>query len=81
MPPVINKIQLFVPKRLPDDMIAQTYKQEGVVGLRNLGLMNEYRALVWRLAQQVVAISRAYFIEPAEPDLAALRNVFEEGTR
>ena len=78
MPEVISDIQMFSPTRLPSFEIAENYQEEGVLGLLNLGWEQKYRSVVWRLAQQVVAVSRSYHVKPSKPDPAKLRNVFKE---
>jgi hypothetical protein len=80
LPPVVQKIQWFSPGRPPDPQLPARYEQEGVYGLLRLGMNDEYRAVVWRLAQHVVAIFRTHWVTsliPSSPD--DLRNVFLDG--
>ncbi|MFC0532768.1 TIR-like protein FxsC [Phytohabitans kaempferiae] len=80
LPRVVREVQFFSPLPLPDLDYAAQYQQEGVVGLHKLSLHTTYRAVVWRLAQRIVAISRAHRVEPLDdlPEPAELRDVFRE---
>jgi hypothetical protein len=80
MPAVVQKIQWFSPGRLPDPKLPALYEQAGVYGLLKLGLDREYRAVVWWLAQHVVAIFRSHWVFPRVPSSPdELRNVFLDG--
>lgn len=77
LPTVVGDIQRFSPTNLPDPQIVRQYQREGVYGLLTMQMENAYRAVVWRLAQRVVAVHRDYRVEPLIPPSAAeLRNVF-----
>lgn len=79
LPPIVGDIQRFSPTNMPDPQIAAQYHREGVYGLLAMRLENAYRAVVWRLAQRVVAIHRAYWVTPQVPVAATeLRNVFAQ---
>ncbi|MEV0152339.1 TIR-like protein FxsC [Micromonospora sp. NPDC050686] len=79
LPKVIRDIQRFSPTPMPADVVGK-YEREGVYGLLTLRLENEYRAVVWRLAQRIVAIHRACRIEPLVPaGVGELRNLFAGG--
>ncbi|MCG5465987.1 TIR-like protein FxsC [Micromonospora sp. MED01] len=80
LPPSIRAIQRFSPTALPDDnTVARQYEQEGVYGLLTMQREQAYRAVVWRLAQRVVAIHRAYHVHPLVPaGIDELRTLFTE---
>lgn len=80
LPGAVREVQFFSPLPLPDLDFAAQYHQEGVMGLRQLGLHRTYKAIVWRLAQRIVAISRAHQVEPLDDTRITpeeLRNIFE----
>jgi hypothetical protein len=77
LPAVVRDIQRFSPGGMPDPDIAAQYQHEGVYGLLTMGLEAAYRAVVWRLAQRVVAIHRSHWVERRVPNgTHQLRNVF-----
>ncbi|MGC5017731.1 TIR-like protein FxsC [Micromonospora sp. DT47] len=67
LPRVVRDIQRFSPAAMPDPDIAVQYQREGVYGLLTMQMENAYRAVVWRLAQRIVAIHRSYLVEPLVP--------------
>ncbi|TDC34704.1 TIR domain-containing protein [Micromonospora sp. 15K316] len=78
LPKAVREIQRFSPTPMPTEIVAQ-YQREGVYGLLTLQMENAYRAVVWRLAQRIVAIHRAYRVEPLVPSgVGELRNLFAE---
>jgi hypothetical protein len=80
LPEVVRGVQWFSPNRLPDPDVLAQYRQEGMYGLLSMDLEHAYNALVWRLAQRVVAIHRTHTVErliPASADM--LSNVFAKG--
>lgn len=82
LPAEIKEVQLFTPARLPQRDIAALYREEGLYGLLNLGDVGKqaYDAVVWRLAQKIVAAYGLHYVEPEEiDDLASLRSRFGEG--
>jgi TIR domain len=80
LPPAVRGVQWFSPQRLPDPAVSAQYHQEGMYGLLSMNLDQAYRAVVWRLAQRVVAIYHSHWVEPLIPAGAdALRNVFGRG--
>jgi hypothetical protein len=80
MPPVVREIQFFRPAPMSNVNLHQPYWDEGIYGLLNAGKVSHdiYRAVVWRLAQQIVEINRTYYVEPAVPDSASLQDIFRE---
>lgn len=78
MPAVVRRIQFFTPTNLPDYEIAEKYWREGLLGLLRTGQEEAYRMIVWRLAQQVVAISRTWLVEQSKPDRRKMRNIFDD---
>lgn len=80
LPPSIRAIQRFSPTAIPDDnTVARQYEQEGVYGLLTMQMEQAYRAVVWRLAQRVVAIHRAYRVHPMVPKgVDELHTLFDE---
>lgn len=85
LPAVIRSVQLFSPSRLPNPDYAAQYFEDGLYGLRTMGLGDAYRAVVWRLARRIVEIHYTHLVEPLEPiptDTDGLRKDFgsmEEG--
>ncbi|MDG4759424.1 TIR-like protein FxsC [Micromonospora sp. WMMD710] len=67
LPRVLRDIQRFSPTAMPDPDIAVHYQRDGVYGLLTMQWENTYRAVVWRLAQRIVAIHRSYVVEPWVP--------------
>jgi hypothetical protein len=67
LPAVIRNVQLFSPTRLPDPDYAAQYFEEGLYGLRTMGLDEAYRAVVWRLARRVVEIHYTHLVHPLDP--------------
>ncbi|SCE74551.1 TIR domain-containing protein [Micromonospora coriariae] len=67
LPRVLRDIQRFSPTAMPDPDIAVHYQRDGVYGLLTMQWENAYRAVVWRLAQRIVAIHRSYLVEPWVP--------------
>ncbi|MGC4756361.1 TIR-like protein FxsC [Micromonospora trifolii] len=67
LPRVLRDIQRFTPTAMPDPDIAVHYQRDGVYGLLTMQWENAYRAVVWRLAQRIVAIHRSYLVEPWVP--------------
>ncbi|MET7880442.1 TIR-like protein FxsC [Micromonospora profundi] len=79
LPRVLRDIQRFSPTAMPDPAIAERYQRNGVYGLLTMGWEPEYRAVVWRLAQRIVAIHRSYLVEPWVPaSVDELSNRFAE---
>ncbi|MBQ0897071.1 toll/interleukin-1 receptor domain-containing protein [Micromonospora sp. U56] len=79
LPRMIRDIQRFSPAAIPDPDIPLQYEREGVYGLLTMQMENAYRAVVWRLAQQVVAIHRSYWVHPLVPaGVDELRKLFTE---
>jgi hypothetical protein len=77
LPPVVRDVQRFYPAGMRDLDIAALYQREGVYGLLELGAETAYRAVVWRLAQRVVATHRSHWVEPLIPaGVDGLRKVF-----
>ncbi|MEU8420856.1 TIR-like protein FxsC [Micromonospora sp. NPDC048835] len=78
-PRVLRDIQRFSPTAMPDPDIAVHYQRDGVYGLLTMQWENAYRAVVWRLAQRIVAIHRSYLVEPWVPEsVDELCNRFDE---
>ncbi len=75
MPSAIRKIQFFSP---PDVEIADAYHDEGLLGLIRTSQDQAYRTTVWRLAQQVMAITRTWKVHSWIPDQHELRNAFDD---
>ncbi|MEU8183048.1 TIR-like protein FxsC [Micromonospora sp. NPDC049047] len=67
LPRVLRDIQRFSPTAMPDPDIAVHYQRDGVYGLLTMQWESAYRAVVWRLAQRIVAIHRSYLVEPWVP--------------
>ncbi|MEU5674903.1 TIR-like protein FxsC [Micromonospora sp. NPDC047762] len=79
LPRVLRDVQRFSATALPDPDIAVHHQREGVHGLLTMRWENVYRAVVWRLAQRIVAIHRSYLVEPWVPEsVDELRNRFAE---
>lgn len=76
-PKAVKRIQRFTPTGLPTSVV-KMYEEEGIYGLRILD-MDAYQAVVWRLAQRVVGLTRTYLVHPMTiTDADQLRNVFTE---
>jgi hypothetical protein len=78
VPKVIADVLPFMPNGLPDGT-ASAYTREGLLGMRKLGADVAYNAIVWRLAQRIVEISRSHHVVPRKRiprGPAHLRNVF-----
>ena len=77
LPAVVNQVQSFTPN-LPFEDVEQ-YEANGLYGLRAMGERGRpaFDAVIWRLAQRVVALHQAYQVEPWEPtNRNELVNVF-----
>ncbi len=81
LPAVVRDVQRFSPVGLPDPIAAE-YHRDGLYGLLAMSLPQYdqyYAAVVWRLAQRVVAVYRSHWVEEGIPvDPGELRNVFVE---
>jgi hypothetical protein len=67
LPKVIRDVQMFSPTQLPKDDYAAQYFQDGLYGLRTMGLEDAYRAIVWRLARRIVDIHYSHVVAPLDP--------------
>jgi hypothetical protein len=77
IPPAVSAVQRFSPRPLPKTDIVTPYNSEGLVGL--LLLDNDaYKAVVWRIAQQIADTTYNYRVEPRQFQASELRNVFKE---
>lgn len=78
-PPTIAAIERFSPTGLRQPAIAANYEREGIFGLVQMGYMDDYRAVVWRLAQRISEICYGHRVSPRTFEYDDLRNVFREG--
>jgi len=79
LPLAVARIQRFNPVGLPDPQVELRYRDEGIYGLRTLGLDNAYKAVVWRLAQRIVAVRRSLWVQEMIPEHESdLDNVFTD---
>ena len=80
LPKVIAEVRTFAPKDLPAPEIHARYHGEGLYGLASLG-SSDYDAVVWRLAQRIVALLGQLTVHPRIPSgPSELVNVFlDEG--
>ncbi|MFC0533309.1 TIR-like protein FxsC [Phytohabitans kaempferiae] len=77
LPRVVREIQSFWPTGLPDE-VTSLYMEEGLYGLYALGREDDFKAVVWRLAQRIVSFHREYWVAPGVAETKTLRNVFAE---
>jgi hypothetical protein len=79
LPTMVSQLQLFRPQRLQNSSVAQRYTAEGVYGL--IHMRDEaYSTVVWRLAQEIVALYHSNHVEPKiARDSYRLRSSFRGG--
>lgn len=78
VPPVVSKVQRFMPINLPDPATAALYSNEGIVGLQRMGLEGAYQTVVWRLAQHIAELQYSHWVEPDILEEHQLLDIFRE---
>jgi TIR domain len=77
-PKKVNQVQRFSPRALPDPSIAIRYEQEGILGLLRTDPA-AYRAVVWKLAQNIAWLHENYRVEPLVLEEHELGDGFADG--
>ncbi len=80
IPPMVDKVQRFMPDALPDPTIAELYRNEGLYGLMATGQEDAYQMVIWRLARRIAATAQTHRVAPQILKEADLRDIFREET-
>jgi hypothetical protein len=77
IPDKIGAVQLFNPDRLPKPYLGQQYQEDGLWGMLTAGVEGT-DAIILRLAQHIVRLSRTNYVEPGLAiDIASLPRTFK----
>jgi hypothetical protein len=79
-PPAIRAIERFSPTGLRDPDIAANYEKEGIFGLLQMGLNDDYQTVVWKIARRIAEICYDHRVRPRTFEFAELRNIFGSET-
>jgi hypothetical protein len=78
LPLPITKVQRFAPRELHGEDMRGPYEANGVYGLLRQGRVEQYRGVVWRLAQTIAEFSFACRVEPLVLREDDLNDIFLE---
>ena len=78
LPRVVDAVQRFSPRGLPDVNIPVRYATEGVYGLMRMGHETIYQGVVWRLAQSIAEFHFGYEVAPLVLGQDDLHDIFRE---
>jgi TIR domain len=78
LPLPVTRVQRFSPRELNGENIRGPYEANGVYGLLRQNLLEQYRWVVWRLAQSIAEFHFAYRVEPLVLREHDLGDIFRE---
>ena len=78
LPLPVTRVQRFSPRELNGENIRGPYEANGVYGLLRQNLLEQYRWVVWRLAQSIAEFHFAYRVEPLVLREDDLGDIFRE---